>query len=1145
MPALCTPKTIANFGGFAYRGFPRRIEASLRKESDRAIPSSCIRSVSVGVAIFLAGVVAMRNRAVSPLVFAVIAILIAIPSAPLRAQGSGDDAATIVSRSLITGPVDETQLTTLKGNTHRLARPEFDLGTAPATLPMQRMLLVLKRSPDQEYALRKLLDDQQDKKSPNYHKWLTPEQFGKQYGPTDTDMQTITSWLQSHGFQVGSTKGRTVLEFSGSASQVQEAFHTTIHKYIVNGQQHWANASDPSIPTALTPAVAGVKTLHNFLRKPMVHVVQKSIRAKFVPGSRPQFTASNGLHALAPEDYGIIYNATPAALGGISGSGITIAVVARSNLFNDGGGDGSDIGEFRNVFAVPGFGAPNDVSIVLNGPDPGDLGGLDEVEATLDASWVGALASGATIDLVVSESTNTTDGVDLSELYIIENNLGSVMTESFGTCEAGVTSQDAQGIALLAEQAAAQGITYMVSTGDTGAAGCDDLSETVATGPVSVNVLASTPFTVAVGGTMFNENGQDATYWNTTNDNALGSAKSYIPEDVWNETCTTQCQSGQPPLAAGSGGVSTFFTPKPSWQFGPSGIPKDNARDLPDVSLTAAGHDLYLVCLEASCVPDAQGSIFFAGVEGTSASAPSFAGIMALIDEKMSQLPATDPNTSPRQGQANYVLYQLALAQQNAKTACNASTTPLPNSACVFNDVTVGNNSVPGETGYPNGQYSATVGYDLASGLGSVNVANLISAWTTAAFNATTTTLLINNVASGNTTPVALAHGQSANVGVTVTSASGTPSGDVSLIAATPTFTLSNETGVAEFTLSGGTTTGAMTNLLPGGTYTVTAHYAGSVITNPTPVTTFAPSDSSQPGVLVNVSAENSTTALSGPFTQDQNAQYTVPFTTAPFGTPVLVVATVAGASNVGTPTGTVSFVPATGIPNNSTPTLNSQGTASLISNPFLLNGPTVPFDAGTYTISANYPGDASFKSSNSGSVTFTIQPGFIAVSGLANVTIASPGGSGTTTIGILASSNFTTAISFTCSGLPSEAACNSTPAKGSGPNTLVTTTITVTTTGPHLTMLLPNQRPYYFAALASGLPLAGIFLIAAPRRRFSSALIGLTLLALLVTLPACGGGGSHHQTDPGTPAGTYNVSVTATAGTNTQNEGTFTLTVQ
>src|ERR1700722_6102676 len=217
---------------------------------------------------------------------AVLALAVALASTPLAAQyadamplASSSTSLIPSTTSLITQPVDEHQLIVLKGNVHPLARPQSDLGTAPASLPMQRMLLVLKRSPEQESALRKLLDDQQDKHSPSYHKWLTPSQYGKQFGPTDSDLQTITAWLQSHGFQVGTTKGRTVLEFSGSASQVQQAFHTAIHKYVVNGEQHWANSSDPQIPTALTPAVAGVLTLHNFMKKPLVHYTKQTVAA--------------------------------------------------------------------------------------------------------------------------------------------------------------------------------------------------------------------------------------------------------------------------------------------------------------------------------------------------------------------------------------------------------------------------------------------------------------------------------------------------------------------------------------------------------------------------------------------------------------------------------------------------------------------------------------------------------------------------------------------------------------------------------------------------------------------------------------------------------------------------------------------------
>src|ERR1700756_5883095 len=145
--------------------------------------------------------------------------------------------AQVAPRPLIIQAIDESQLVTLKGNTHPLAQPQFDLGVAPPDQPMRRMLLVLKRSPEQEFALRKLIDDQQDKASPNYHKWLTPDEFGARFGPADQDMQVVTGWLQSHGLQINRiTHARTIIEFTGVESQVEEALHTQIHKYLVNGE---------------------------------------------------------------------------------------------------------------------------------------------------------------------------------------------------------------------------------------------------------------------------------------------------------------------------------------------------------------------------------------------------------------------------------------------------------------------------------------------------------------------------------------------------------------------------------------------------------------------------------------------------------------------------------------------------------------------------------------------------------------------------------------------------------------------------------------------------------------------------------------------------------------------------------------------
>ncbi len=1041
-----------------------------------------------------------------------------------------------IQRPLIVQPVNEAQLTVLKGNTHPLARPEFDLGSAPATLPMQRMLLVLKRSSQQESALKKLLDDQQDKHSPNYHKWLTPEHFGQKFGPSDADIQTISAWLQSHGFQVSPTKGRTVIEFSGSASQVKETFHTAIHKYVVSGEQHWANASDPQIPAALTPAVRGVLTLHNFVKKPQSHLSNQSVPAQLVPGKKPQVTFtqnSKQIHALAPQDYATIYNINP-VYNTNNGGPATIGVVGRSNLFNGG----TDVQNFRNIFGL----CCGTFGIILDGPDPGDLGGGEEAEATLDSTWSGAVAPAASVLLVVSASTNTTDGLDLSEVYILETNLADVMTESFGTCEYFATDADVSGVNNLAEQAAAQGISYFVSTGDTGAESCDDPNfETVATGPLSVNLLASTPFTTAVGGTTFNENGQDSKYWGVSPPVAE-TALSYIPEDVWNESClASACGPTNANIWAGSGGASkgnvlhggTFpGFGKPSWQSGVTGIPNDGARDLPDVSLTSSSHDPYLLCLQGSCVANSQGQFFIYFVWGTSAAAPSFAGIMSLVDNEMARLAGIFGVL--RQGLPNYALYRLAAAQSSSLAQCNGSNpTSPPASTCVFNDITVGNNAVPGEPNYglSSALYQSGVGYDLATGLGSVNVTNLVNQWNTVSFNPTTTTLSLGSLT--------LTHGSPMPFTITVapTTGTGVPTGDAFLFAYNGPMGGGGPASLGFFTLNGGSVSSS-TGALPGGTYFIDAHYAGDG--------NFG-SSTSVTSSYITVSPEPSTTAVSGPLTQDAFGFYTVPFSKGPFGSPVFVRSDVQGTSGQGVPTGTVTFTDSTGsIPSGlSAPPLNSQGNTSI---------QTTFFDAGTHTITAAYGADFSFNSSTSAqnpnpalqSVTFTITPGFVVATSPTAVTISSPGASGTTTIGILASTGFS-AITFTCSGLPAEASCSPASVTGSGPTTIATATITITTTAPHLTQRF-EQGSYYLAhwLTGGGFTLAGVFLIGSPRKRRRAIPMLLIVLAFLVMIPACGGGGSsvHHQQDPGTPLGTYPITIGATGAGVTQSSQ-FQLVVQ
>jgi hypothetical protein len=826
----------------------------------------------------------------------------------------------------ITQAVDEKNLVVLKGNVHPLARPEFDQGAAQLDLPLERMLLVLKRSPEQESALLKLLDDQQDRSSPRYRHWLAPEQFAQQFGPSDADIEKVTGWLVGHRFQnVQVSRGRTVTEFSGTASQVQETFGTSIHKFVVDGEEHWANANDPTIPAALSPVVEGVLTLHNFFKQPQVHVTANQITASVARGSLPQFTSSTGLHALTPFDYYKIYNFNPTQpYGPVSDR---IAIVARSNI------NLQDVGYFNFWLLGNQAGSPQ---VIVNGPDPGDLGGGEETEAVLDTTWAGAITHGAVL-LVVSKSTASTDGVDLSELYIIDNNLAGIMSESFGDCEANFTSTQAAGIASLAQQAAAQGISYVVAAGDSGSAGCDNPhTETQASHPPSVNMLASTPYTVAVGGTMFNENGHDSTYWSSTNDpNSLSSALSYIPEDVWNESCAS---CSKPGIWAGGGGASTFFK-KPSWQTGVPGIPADTARHLPDVSLTAAGHDPYLLCLRGSCIPNAQNQISFVGVSGTSAAAPAFAGILSLVGQKV----------GVRLGQPNYVLYRLAAAENLSQ--CNASsTTSVPPSTCVFNDITVGNNSVPGEPGYgtSSASYQSGIGYDQATGLGSVNVNALINQWDTVTFNPTTTAFSIS--------PTTATHGDPLSVTLSVIPNSGTatPTGVAWLLQSSPYAVLVGDNTVDILPLDTKGNFSGVTHLLPGGTYQVSTHYPGDG--------TFAPSDSTPP-VQVTIHPENTTITFSV-LTTDANGNF-APFTSGPYGSPVFYQAHVSGQSGYGVPTAYVNFYDNGGA---------GAGSVYLDKNGNALTPPLTQIAAGAHSITAAYYGDNSFNtSSNLTPINFTI----------------------------------------------------------------------------------------------------------------------------------------------------------------------------
>jgi subtilase family serine protease len=891
-------------------------------------------------------------------------------------------------RARITQVINETQLVRLKGNVHPLARREFDQGPVPDSTPMSRMLLVLQRSPEQEAALETLLGEQQVRDSPNYHNWLTPQQFGVQFGPADADIQTVTGWLTQHGFQgIKVAAGRTVIEFSGTAGQVRNAFHTDLHHYLVNGQTRQANSTDPQIPVALTPVVAGIVTLHNFPRKSMKRDVGSFIAKR--ESGKPLFTTASGCgtsqsqpcYIVGPADFAKIYNIPTTTL---SGTGVTVALVADSNI------NAQDVIDFRNLFGLPAnFTQAN---IILAGPDPGL--NADEGEADLDTQVAGMVAPAATTNLVVSESTLTASGIDLSAIYIIDNNIAAVMSESFGVCEPFLGTAGNQFYNAIWEQAAAQGISVMVSAGDNGSAGCDDFTTaTTAISGLAVSGIASTPFNVAVGGTDFDDVGKQTTFWSSTN--ATGSRESalgYIPETAWNDSCAANATSSTlntvcatpDNIVGGSGGPSTVYA-KPPFQSGTI-TPNDSHRDLPDVSLFASdgpiSSSFYLSCQAdaisagrpPSCVPNAQGQFSFFAVGGTSASSPAFAGIMALIDQQQ----------NGRQGNPNLVLYTIAKGETFSNCNSSSFTNPAapPPSSCAFLDTTKGNDSVPCSGGALNcsSTSSAThgvlvsgttpawttgTGYDTATGLGSVNVTGLAAAWSTAvgAFKATTTSLTIN----GSANPGPIPHGTQITAAVTVAAnpGPGIPTGDVALLAPTPV-----NGSVSDGTLANGTVS-IKTPFLPGGTYNVTAHYAGDGA--------FAPSDSA--GIPVTVTPENSS-LLAEMITFDVNGN-PISTTNFPYGSgPMLRVDILNHTGTAGNcqPLVTNGVTTGCAIDATGSVTITDNG-SSLPGSPFMINSvghledQTIQLTGGSHTLVLNYPGDISYNASAALTLNLTVNP--------------------------------------------------------------------------------------------------------------------------------------------------------------------------
>lgn len=612
--------------------------------------------------------------------------------------------------NMITHVVDTDQARVLTNYRPSWASAANHVGTVPAGEQFNQLTLVLSRSPQQEQAFEELLVNQQNPASPDYHHWLTPGEVGTRFGLSDSDIATLTGWLQSQGLHVNwVSPSRIFIGFGGSVADVNRAFKTELHYYKVNGEQRVSVSSDPMIPEAFVPAIKAVHGLYTVESHPMHHI------GRLQSGS-PEFTNSNsGAHALAPADFATIYD-LPASL---TGAGQTIGVVGRARVST------ADLNNFKSLTGSTFTNPTVIIPTVFGGVDPGpaytapttgDDG--DQVEATLDVTRAGSVAPGAQLLLVASATTQTTDGIEPPAEYLVNTTPvpAQVMTFSFGLCESLAGSAEVTFWDTLFKQAASEGISVFVSSGDHDASGCD--SATPPSKPLSnsPNNLCSSSYSTCVGGTEFNDVSTPSTYWNSSNGAGLSSARSYIPEGAWNEPGT----NSEPQVWGSGGGVSKFI-PTPSWQTG-NGVPAARAgRYTPDISFSASGHDAYFVCLAtegASCAA-VGGNYSYITIGGTSASAPDMAGVAALLNQKL----------GAAQGNLNPQLYQLASSTPTVFHDVSVASSGVTN--CSVNTPSMCNNSAPGPTGLSGGQagYLVTAGYDEVTGLGSLDVANFVSAW--------------------------------------------------------------------------------------------------------------------------------------------------------------------------------------------------------------------------------------------------------------------------------------------------------------------------------------------------------------------------------------------------------------------------------
>jgi subtilase family serine protease len=678
------------------------------------------------------------------------------------------------AQPLIREAVDETKLATLSGNTRAEATAANDLGEVSDALSMDHMMLQLKRSAQQEQALQELLAALHDPQSPLYHQWLSAAEFGRRFGPPQSDLDTISRWLESYGFQINAIyPSRMVIDFSGNAGQVRRAFHTSIHELDSGGVRHIANFSDPQIPAAFAPAVAGIISLHDFRPHKMSRIAKYNYNF-------------NGLtlQAVVPADLATIYDFNPLFSRGITGKGQTIYVIEDSDMYRN-----SDWTTFQRTFGLTQYGGtlstthPQPPSGASNCADPGV--NSDDIETEGDSEWAAAAAPGAAIVVASCNDVNTfTDGVTMALQNLVNSPAPpAIMSVSYGICEALYGAAANTAINALYEQAVSEGGSVFVAAGDEGAASCDAGGIEASHG-IGISGFASTPNNVAVGGTDFVDvaAGTTGQYWSSQNGSTYGSAISYIPEIPWNDSCASSiianylgyatgygtngfcnsataqasglvavfgasggpsnCATGAPSLGGVASGSCKGYA-KPSWQSGLPGISGDGVRDIPDVSMFAStglawGHSL-VECYSdpvnggGPCVGAPSNWAF---VGGTSLSSPVMAGIQALVNE----------HVGGAQGNPNYVYYALAASTPSAfhsvatgdiDMPCNGmvncygivGTLDYGRNGRVFGTTWGGVLSVSDSTFTP--AYDAGKTWNFANGIGSVDANNLVTNWPT------------------------------------------------------------------------------------------------------------------------------------------------------------------------------------------------------------------------------------------------------------------------------------------------------------------------------------------------------------------------------------------------------------------------------